>query len=124
MSYIPTIVRVPLGYKVCVVSYIPTIVRVPHLILVLGVFGLFVFALCLVFNVAGVYGLSILYCSFGILCSLYYKIKHTTIAVSLEQFLVFYTITYLYYFTSRGHRGRGHLVVGFTTTYAISAYHH
>ena len=24
----------------------------------------------------------------------------------------------------RGHRGRDHIVVGFTTTYAISAYHH
>ena len=114
-------------------SYIPTIVRVPHLILVFGVFGLFVFALCLVFNVAGVYGLFILYCSFGILYSLYYKTKHTTIAVSSEQFLLFYTITYfvlqianvcISVFTSRGHRGRGHLVVGFTTTYAISAYHH
>jgi hypothetical protein len=23
-----------------------------------------------------------------------------------------------------GHRGRDHMVVGFTTTYAISAYHH
>jgi len=25
---------------------------------------------------------------------------------------------------NRGHRGRDHIVVGFTTTYAISAYHH
>ena len=24
----------------------------------------------------------------------------------------------------RGHRGRDHMVVGFTTTYAISGYHH
>jgi len=26
--------------------------------------------------------------------------------------------------TGRGHRGRERMVVGFTTTYAISAYHH
>jgi hypothetical protein len=26
--------------------------------------------------------------------------------------------------TIRGHRGRDRMVVGFTTTYAISAYHH
>ena len=25
---------------------------------------------------------------------------------------------------NRGHRGRDRMVVGFTTTYAISAYHH
>jgi hypothetical protein len=36
----------------------------------------------------------------------------------------------VFYFTNksiqigRGHRGRDHMVVGFTTTYAISAYHH
>jgi hypothetical protein len=28
------------------------------------------------------------------------------------------------YFTLRGRRGSDHMVVGFTTTYAISAYHH
>ena len=28
------------------------------------------------------------------------------------------------YTNSRGRRGRDHLVIGFTTTYAISAYHH
>jgi hypothetical protein len=27
-------------------------------------------------------------------------------------------------YSSRGRRGRDRLVVGFTTTYAISAYHH
>jgi hypothetical protein len=27
-------------------------------------------------------------------------------------------------FINRGHRGRDHMVVGFTTTYAISAYDH
>jgi len=26
--------------------------------------------------------------------------------------------------SDRGRRGRDHMVVGFTTTYAISAYHH
>ena len=32
------------------------------------------------------------------------------------------TLTHIYYF--RGLRGRDVMVVGFTTTYAISAYHH
>jgi hypothetical protein len=35
-------------------------------------------------------------------------------------YLIQYEPTYL----QRGHRGRDHMVVGFTTTYAISAYHH
>ena len=35
-------------------------------------------------------------------------------------YLIQYEPTYL----QRGRRGRDHMVVGFTTTYAISAYHH
>ena len=31
---------------------------------------------------------------------------------------------YLIFFAIRGHRGRDHVVGGFTTSYAISAYHH
>jgi hypothetical protein len=33
-------------------------------------------------------------------------------------------LTGLYIFVSRGHYGHDHMVVGFTTTCAISAYHH
>ena len=33
-------------------------------------------------------------------------------------------MSYIFYLIKKGHRGRGRMVVGFTTTYAISAYHH
>jgi hypothetical protein len=32
--------------------------------------------------------------------------------------------TFPHVYEERGHRGRDCMVVGFTTTYAISAYHH
>jgi hypothetical protein len=38
---------------------------------------------------------------------------------SVEEFITIYTSE-----NHGGHRGRDHMVVGFTTTYAISDYHH
>jgi len=37
---------------------------------------------------------------------------------------VFHCIIYNNIFVGRGRRGSDHMVVGFTTTYAISAYQH
>jgi len=34
------------------------------------------------------------------------------------------TLRIIFTLTQGGRRGRDHIVVGFTTTYAISAYHH
>jgi len=37
---------------------------------------------------------------------------------------VSYFVSHFFLFFERGRRGCDHMVVGFTTTYAISAYHH
>jgi uncharacterized membrane protein YcgQ (UPF0703/DUF1980 family) len=39
-------------------------------------------------------------------------------------FILLFIQTYTVSINIRGHRGHDHMVVGFTTTYAISAYHH
>jgi hypothetical protein len=56
-------------------------------------------------------------CSAKILCVNYIYIRITLfITLVLEELIQIYKL---------GHcRGRNHIVVGFTTTYAISAYHH
>jgi hypothetical protein len=53
---------------------------------------------------------------------------HKCDVVKLDEFLMVYLFEFnaLASFSkfSWGHRGSDHMVVGFTTTYAISAYHH
>ena len=45
--------------------------------------------------------------------------------VSLINLTWMAMVSYLYsHYLLRGHRGRDHMVVGFITTYAMSAYHH
>jgi len=41
-----------------------------------------------------------------------------------HSFLNIYLGSIYYSINNRGRRGRDRIVVGFTTTYAISAYHH
>jgi hypothetical protein len=41
-----------------------------------------------------------------------------------KRFTVTYTLQTNHYTVQRGRRGHDRMVVGFTTTYAISAYHH
>ena len=45
------------------------------------------------------------------------------ITTKIKQHIYIFT-TFIYPSTSRGIRGRDRMVVGFTTTYAISPYHH
>ena len=48
---------------------------------------------------------------------------HTNVDVlTLFEHAIYESINFLP--DGRGHRGRDHMVVGFTTTYAIIAYHH
>jgi hypothetical protein len=46
------------------------------------------------------------------------------IVLYLRGILFLFLFCLIYYFVIRGCRFRGCMVVGFTTTYAISAYHH
>jgi hypothetical protein len=50
-----------------------------------------------------------------------HKMTHLVTAVSLLNDLLWKLV---FIFSIRGRRGRDLMVVGFTTTYAISAYHH
>jgi hypothetical protein len=47
------------------------------------------------------------------------------VGTSIQSITVLSTLlTILFIFMNRDRRGRDRMVVGFTTTYAISAYHH
>ena len=46
---------------------------------------------------------------------------HFVIISNVYFYRYLWKLIHIYY---RGHRGRDRMVIGFTTTYAISAYHH
>jgi len=62
------------------------------------------------------------------------QLKLDACLIFLGQYTIYIVYNILYWFmwcaliifqlTNRGHRGRDHMVVGFTTTCAINAYHH
>ena len=56
-----------------------------------------------------------------------FHIKYAELILKLEKKINTYVIILTHridYMQKRGCRGHDHMVVGFTTTYAISAYHH
>ena len=51
-------------------------------------------------------------------------VKKITATGIYSQLLLLHVVVFQSYLPSRGRHGRDRMVVGYTTTYVISAYHH